>query len=73
MTPQCPVCLACENGSDESLRGLVRYQAVMLDRARSALLPTQVEVGRLKDENRHLREVIARQNKALMRRGRKSA
>jgi hypothetical protein len=64
MTLACPVCLAADHSEDPSI--LLRWQAIHLDRARAALLPLQVENGRLRDRERELLEIIERQNRRLV-------
>lgn len=61
----CVVCLAAEHSTDESLARLVRWQAVKLDQARAALLPVQVDNGRLRDRIRELEEIVDRLNRKV--------
>jgi len=63
MSLACPVCLAADRSEDPTI--LLRWQAIHLDQARAALLPLQVENGRLRDRERELLEIIERQNRKL--------
>lgn len=63
----CVTCLAASETREKPLQAdqLIRWQAVHLDQARAALLPTQVEAGRLRDRVRELEEIVERQNRLL--------
>lgn len=62
MSIGCPVCLAAEHGSDDSLGSLVRRQAVTIDRLRSNLDTFALVAA--KGRIRELEELLERVNRS---------
>jgi hypothetical protein len=67
VTP-CAICLACEYGSEDGLRRLVRDAHAQADRALAAQLRAEVALAEERERTRELTETIRRLNRKIMER-----